>query len=602
VTVTRAPTDRAGNPPRTADAWPQARYLDGEEVSESLDNRSAGAGLAARGGQSLARIFARLRLSSSGVTVAILLICLSLTPSLLPRTWLVQGVVSGVSGVVGYGLGVAAQWAWRRVTGGRLALNRRPRQWVRAVLFASVAGLLGLSVYYGSQWQSDLRVLLGEPRPARVGYLRVLLVAAAVMAVAITCVRAVRWLVRSAARLLQRTLPRRSARLVSTLAVPLVLLMIANGAFYSGLLPIALVAAEATNDAVATNAVRPASANRSGSAQSLVTWDSLGREGRSFVAGGPTPAQLRAFTGAPAKEPVRVYVGVNSAPSIEEASALAVRELERTDAGSRAVLSVVTATGTGWIDPYAAAALEYIANGDSAIVGIQYSYLPSWMTFLYDREVVERAGRSLLEHVYAYWSALPPLHRPRLLVYGESLGSLGSEAAFSGLADVLRRTDGALWMGPTNDNPIWADLVTNREAGSNEVLPTYGNGDTVRFATRPEDLDPLDASAAPPRVIYLQNASDPVTWWSPRLAFTRPDWLAEPRGYDVSPAMRWYPVLTFLQVTADLALAQHTRTTHGHYFHGATVAAWAALLMPAGWTPARSRALTQLLDRSLPPP
>ena len=53
-----------------------------------------------------------------------------------------------------------------------------------------------------------------------------------------------------------------------------------------------------------------------------------------------------------------------------------------------------------------------------------------------------RAGRALFEHVYAYWSARPAAQRPRLLVYGESLGSLGSEAAFNGLSDVLGRTDG----------------------------------------------------------------------------------------------------------------------------------------------------------------
>jgi uncharacterized membrane protein len=304
---------------------------------------------------------------------------------------------------------------------------------------------------------------------------------------------------------------------------------------------------------------------------------------------------LEAFAGRPVKEPIRVYAGIASSPSIEQSAALAVRELERTDAASRAVLCVVTSTGTGWIDPFAAAALEYLAGGDTAIVSIQYSYLPSWITFLNQREAVARAGRSLFEHVYAYWSALSPAHRPRLLVYGESLGSYGSEAAFNGLGDVLARTSGALWMGPTNDNPLWRDLVANRDPGSIEVLPVYGAGRSVRFASTPQDLGWLGATWPAPRVVYLQNASDPVTWWSPSLLFERPDWLAEGRGYDVSPTMRWYPILTFLQVTADLVLAQRTRTSHGHYFHGATVAAWAAILEPPGWTQARAAELTDLL-------
>ena len=463
------------------------------------------------------------------------------------------------------------------------------------LVYAATGSLLGLSVYYGSLWQSDLHVLLGETRPARVGYLRVLLVTAVVLAAAIGLARAVRALVRSMTRLLGRRLAPRSATTVSAVAVGLVLLLIADNVFLDGFNSIAQTAAAATNETVASTAAIPTSATRSGSPQSLVSWDSLGREGRSFVSGGPSLAQLEAFAGRPVKEPIRVYAGIASSPSIEQSAALAVRELERTDSASRAVLCVVTSTGTGWIDPFAAAALEYLAGGDTAIVSIQYSYLPSWITFLNQREAVARAGRSLFEHVYAYWSALSPAHRPRLLVYGETLGSYGSEAAFNGLGDVLARTSGALWMGPTNDNPLWRDLVANRDPGSIEVLPVYGAGRSVRFASTPQDLGWPDATWPAPRVVYLQNASDPVTWWSPSLLFERPDWLAEGRGYDVSPTMRWYPILTFLQVTADLVLAQRTRTSHGHYFHGATVAGWAAILAPPGWTQARTAELDNLL-------
>ena len=452
-----------------------------------------------------------------------------------------------------------------------------------------------MSVYYGSLWQSDLHLRLGESRPGRVGYLRVLLVTGVVLAVGIGFARAIRAIDRLTTRFLRRRLTARAATMISTATMALVLLVTAYSVVLDGFHSIALAAAAATNDAAPSTAVVPSSATRSGSPRSLVSWDSLGRQGRLFVSGGPTLNQLRAFTGGPAKEPIRVYVGLESTASIEQSAALAVQELQRTGAGSRAVLCVVTSTGTGWIDPFAAAALEYVAGGDTATVSVQYSYLPSWITFLDQREVAARAGRALFERVYAFWSALPAEHRPRLVVYGESLGAFGSEAAFSGLGDLLARTSGALWMGPTNDNPIWRELVANRDPGSTEVLPVYGDGDHVRFASQSHDLERPDASWSAPRVVYLQNASDPVTWWSPRLLFTRPDWLTEPRGYDVSPTMRWYPALTFLQVTADLLLAQQTRTAHGHYFHGATVAAWAAILTPPGWTPTRTAELNRRL-------
>ena len=48
------------------------------------------------------------------------------------------------------------------------------------------------------------------------------------------------------------------------------------------------------------------------------------------------------------------------------------------------------------------------------------------------------------------------------------------------------------------------------------------------------------------------KGSGPIVWWSPSLAFHVPGWLKGPRGPGVSPAMSWYPLVTFWQVTAAL--------------------------------------------------
>src|SRR6266540_2982148 len=132
---------------------------------------------------------------------------------------------------------------------------------------------------------------------------------------------------------------------------------------------------------------------------------------------------------------VRVYAGLASAPSLADRATLAVRELVRTGAFSRKVLCVVFTTGTGWVDPRAASSLEYMYNGDSALVGMQYSTLPSWISFAVEREKSTAAARELFNRVYAQWSTLPPGQRPKLLVFGESLGSYGGEGAFSGIED-----------------------------------------------------------------------------------------------------------------------------------------------------------------------
>ena len=188
------------------------------------------------------------------------------------------------------------------------------------------------------------------------------------------------------------------------------------------------------DDETPPDIVQPTSPLRSGSPESLVPWDTLGYEGRNFAGGGPTVDQLQEFAGAgtPVKEPIRVYAGLKSADGQEAQAQLAVDELERTGAFDRSVLAVVTVTGTGWVDPVAAASLEYMHHGDTAIVGTQYSYLPSWISFLVDLDKAEENGRVLVDAVTERWSELPEATRPELLIYGISLGSYGSEHAYNG--------------------------------------------------------------------------------------------------------------------------------------------------------------------------
>jgi uncharacterized membrane protein len=542
------------------------------------------------------RGFRLLGLSRVGLFATVLSVCLSLTPSLLPRTWMIQGIVSGLSACLGYGAGVTMSCLARRIVPQRLRRSRPRDTRIWRVVASGAVALLAFSLYRGSLWQRDLYVVMGEPAPPQMSYTGVLLVTLILLAAGVASARVLRGFARWFGRGLARFVPPWPARAGGGVIVGLLATVLVTALLQDGLLPAISEAWAGVNASPGPSAVRPTSPQRSGSPGSLVSWKSLGMQGRSFVSGGPTMAQLARFGGTSARQPIRVYVGLESAPDITAAARLAVRELERTRAFDRAVLVVVTSTGTGWVDPYVAAALEYMYNGDTATVTIQYSWLPSWVLLLTDRARVERAGRELFEQVHERWSAEPPAHRPRLLIFGESLGSLGSEAAFSGLDDLRARTDGALLAGPTNANPLWSRFVADRDPGTPEVLPVYQRGETVRFASQPADLSRPPGPWRNARVVYLQNPSDPVTWWTPGLALRRPDWLAEPPGYDVLPAMRWYPFLTFLQVTADLALAEAAPKKHGHDFRRAAAAAWAAIAPPTGWSDARTDALTGVLD------
>ena len=540
---------------------------------------------------------ARVRLNYTGLVLAIWFFCLSLTPSLLPRPWYLQGVISGIVTATGYAVGRGASWTvhhlirWPGLD--RLGPVGRQRAW--QVLGGGGAVLAIGFLIQGSRWQREVYRLMGEHAPAPFGYVGVPVITAAIFAAFIALARLVRAGARALGRFLGRWITAAAARAATVIGVIVLLVALLQGLVANGLMAATNSGFSSLNRQTAQDPPIPSVATVSGSPASYVPWASLGRWGRDFVATAPRVADLSRFSGKPASQPIRVYVGLDSAPTLHDEAALAVRELERTGAFGRQVLCVITTTGTGWVDQRSIVPLEYLYAGDSALVALQYSYLPSVISFLADRDRVRLAGRELFNQVYAVWSHLPPAHRPKLLVFGESLGAFGAESAFSGIEDLTNRTDGALLVGPPNTSPLWGGFEADRDRDTDQVLPTYGNGGTIRFAGQPDDLAVPPSTWPAPRVVYLQHASDPVVWWSPQLILHRPDWLGERRGRDVIPAMHWYPFVTFWQLTADLVFSIQAPPGHGHNYHGEASDAWAQVAAPPGWTADRTAALRDLL-------
>ena len=448
----------------------------------------------------------------------------------------------------------------------------------------------------GARWQRDIHELMGLAAPSGYGWIGIVVLALLVFALFVAIGRGVRWLGRALVRLFGRILPRRIARPLGVVVVTALVIFLLNGVLFQGLVEAMNSAFSVKDDGTEEGAVEPTASERSGSPASLVPWEDLGLQGRNFVGKGPTPAELEAFSGQAAQEPVRAYVGLVSAEDVADRAALAARELERAGGFDRSVLAVVTTTGTGWVDPAASDSLEYEFNGDTAMVAMQYSYLPSWMSFLVDQVKARDAGRALFDAVYGIWADLPADARPALYVFGESLGTFGGEAAFSGLADIENRTDGVLWAGPPNFNALWRDIVSDREEDSPEWLPVVDGGRTVRFADEAPDLTRPPGPWGEPRVVYLQNASDPIVWWSPQLIFNHPDWLRGERGPDVSPGMVWLPLVTFWQVTADMAFSTGVPDGHGHSYRADYVNGWADVAQPPGWTDADTARLRPVVS------
>lgn len=539
----------------------------------------------------------RRRYDFGGLVGALVLFGVSVTPSLLPRSGLFQGLVSGILAATGYGIGALLGAVVRRVSSWRPGSSLRRNAW-RGLAGTGVV-VVAVALVMGALWQGEVHRLVGAQPPGRWTFVIVLLVAVLVAGGLVGIARLLRKAARGLGQVLARWIPAPVAAVAGAVLVAILTRAFIQAVLVESLYAMADSAFATVNGETTPGTSAPSTAERSGSPQSDVTWASLGRMGRNFVSGGPSAEEISAFTGSHALTPIRVYTGLGSPGGTGERAALAVQELERTAAFSRAAIVVTTTTGTGWVDENGVSPLEYMYGGDTAIVSLQYSYLPSWLSFLVDGERAREAGRELFDQVHARWAELPAHERPELLVFGESMGSFGGEAAFRGVSDIRARSDGVLWVGPPNSNALWSAFTAQREEGTREALPVYGQGDTVRFAATAVDLDRPASRWAKPRVLYLQHASDPVTWWSPGLLVDSPDWLEEERGPDVEPAVRWWPFVTFWQVTADMVNATKVPPGHGHSYGTAPAAAWAEIAPPPGWTgddTARLRALLEDLS------
>ena len=513
---------------------------------------------------------------------ALIFACLSFTPSLLPRGGVIQGLICGITAAIGYGLGVLAAWIWRAFADRD---PRRPRRWAWLTFFICAAPLYLVSFGFGQYWQYEIRKLMGVT-----DYNIPLVVVSPFIAALVFCVflligRGLRGLYRWAAKLLNRWIGPRAAKAVGWVLVVGLTYVVVSGLLLQGFVGLMNKAYSVRDTTTAEGVHQPTTSLRSGGPGSLIPWDTLGYQGRNFTGKGPSPGDIEKFTHHPAQEPIRAYAGLASAADAESRAALAVRDLERAGGFQRKNLLVVTTTGSGWVDPALADTFEYLSGGDCATVAIQYSYLPSWISYLVDQSKAREAGRALFDAVYGAWAQLPAGQRPRLFVAGESLGSFGGEAAFSGEYDLSNRTAGVLFAGPPNFNTLFREFSDRRDAGSPEVQPVYQDGRIVRFANDPATgIPPAGQPWEGSRVLYLMHPSDPIVWWSPHLIFSQPDWISEPPGRDVLKGMFWMPFVTFWQVTADLPFATGVPDGHGHRYSAEYVDGWNAVMRPAGFT------------------
>lgn len=529
-------------------------------------------------------------LSRTGLLFAILCFAAALTPSMIPRPSIMQGLMAAIAAAMGYTIGAVLQALWDY-----LELPHLRAHALR--LTTIVLGLASISfavfcLWNTVGWQNSIRSRMSMD-PLDGGHLwLVCLTALASFVIFLVVGRAIALLALFLIRHAKRRLPPRLAIILGSSFALLLVWVLANGILAQGIFPLLDSSFRQYDALLQPEYPKPNRADRSGSKESLLSWQSLGRAGREFIGSGSNAEQIQAVSGRPAMEPIRTYVGLQSADSVEERAELALAELKRAGGFDRSILVIITPTGTGWIDPSAISAIEYLQNGDIASVAMQYSYLSSPLSLMAHPEYGADASRALFSKIYEYWSLLPRDERPRLYLHGLSLGAMNSARSFELFELLGDPIDGALWSGPPFASLTWQRITKERVPGTPQWLPEFRDSRLFRFMNQNGSPVPEETPWGRVRFVYLQYASDAITFFNPHDFYRSPDWMKNPRGHDISPELRWYPVVSFVQLAFDMFLSNDTPLGYGHVYAPAHyVNAWVSVTGSSDWT---AEELTQL--------
>lgn len=514
--------------------------------------------------------------SSLGILLGAICFFTALSPSLVPRSGLLQGVLAGCCFAAGYGIGVliASLWKWLELPVPCTDIHRR----IYFVALAIGAILILTALILAAGWQNDVHRAMNLPPVESVRPFTISGVALVVAAILLAIGRLFRRAARTVSSRLSGHLPQKIAILAGVLAALALFNFIGSEVILGQGFKLFDKTYARVDATISDDTVAPADPLKTGSSASLLDWNTLGAEGRKFILATPDAGQITAITSRPALEPLRVYVGMGSAEDADTRAQLALDEAIRIGAFERRVLVLATPTGTGWMDPSAHFPLETLLDGDVATIGVQYSYLPSWLSLLAVPEYGSESARAVFLAFHDYWEALPADSRPQLYLFGLSLGAMNTDLSYDYYDIVDAPPNGVFMAGPPFTSRSWNQITHDRDAGSPAWLPTFRDGKVVRFMSQ-KGVPDHGTAWADTRILYLQYASDGIVFFSPSLIWQRPQWLDQPHGPDVSPKLRWFPVVTFLQVGFDLLTATSTPRGHGHVYDGGDyMEGWNAML------------------------
>lgn len=516
------------------------------------------------------------RIDPFAASVAAVMFCLALTPSLLPRSWFVQGLICGFALVIGYALGMLAKGPVKR---------DKTRKYVlaAAALSLPVSMLVMLPAHI-----HDFDAL-GYTTAEKVKYVSIIIVAAVVVFITTLIWLALRYIFKFITKRVGKLLPSFIAGFLALAICGLLVTISVSRTIHDRLIASVNSSMQHRDTTISDDEEFTKPQN------TKLSWQLVGYEGRRFLARGPSKKDIEQITRRAAKNPVRVYVGRASTKDpgdFREAAQLALQELNRMEGFNRSVIHIATPTGTGWVNEQFIQPVEYFLDGDVATVAVQYSHLPSAFALLDDRTAAIESTRYLRSAIDKQIAKIPQGKRPRIFVSGESLGSFGGGGVFKNLDDMVKRADAGMWTGAPAFNSLRREAENRRDKGSLQIHPRISALPELAFGQAKKDFKRRGI-----RFAFLQNADDPFMWWDTSLIVRRPDWLREPLDKRLNPSLRWIPLVTWIQIGLDQKVGNDFKEGQGHLYGTLPLDAWQSIIRPEGWSEQEVRTLRHRLQR-----
>lgn len=294
----------------------------------------------------------------------------------------------------------------------------------------------------------------------------------------------------------------------------------------------------------------PTSAFVSGGPGSLVPFDTLSREGRRFTNMVLTREEISTVMGTPAKaDPVRVFVGLDTAAELEDRVDILMDEMIRAGAFEREVLAFASPTGSGYINYVFAEALEYMTLGDCAISTMQYSMLPSSMSLTRTGLAIEQ-NRALMHAMVGYMRGIPEAKRPKFVLFGESLGALTMQDIWRHRTVEAMDRDfvhSSIFLG----TPSATEFAKSWRLDPDKIDPKHSIIEVDNFG---QYLAMSDSDRASARHILISHFDDPIPKFGTNLLMRQPWWLGPEadRPPRVPKSSSWRPGTTFVLTGVDL--------------------------------------------------